>query len=356
MDRPLLAVVFALVCLGLIMVYSSSTIWAQQHLGRPLYFFNRQLLWATIGTMAMVLTSWIDYGHWREWIAPIFVATAIGLVWALVSSPVAGVRRWVHLGPIGVEPAEFAKFTSVLFLAYYLDKKRSKTSSALKGFVVPLATVMVLIALIAREPDLGTPILMFVVSLLLLFIGGTRLRYILGGISCAIPAVVYELFRYSYRRQRLLNFLKPFQNERGSGYQLAQALMAVGSGGLFGKGIGASRLKLMYLPAPHTDFIFPIICEELGLIGALSILALFTLLFVRGMRIAKSAPNLFGTLLATGITMTICLQAFFNIGMSIGLLPTKGIPLPFISFGGSSLLATLAEIGVLLNISKQSES
>jgi len=209
--------------------------------------------------------------------------------------------------------------------------------------------------LIILEPDLGTPILMFAVTLLVLFIGGGRPRHLLGACACALPLAAYELIKYPYRRARLLSFLAPFDDPKGAGYQLVQSIMAVGSGGWFGKGIGASKLKLMYLPTPHTDFIFPVICEELGLAGALALLALFVALLVRGVRIARSAPNLFGTLLAAGITFTIVLQAFFNIGMSIGLLPTKGIGLPFISFGGSSLAATLIGIGILLNISRQSQ-
>ncbi len=353
LDLTLLGVTLALVGCGLVMVYSASAIWAEQNLGQSLYFIKRQALWAAIGLAAMGYFSRWDYNRFREWIGPIFLMTVVGLIAALIGHPVAGVRRWIRLGPIGIQPAEFAKLTSVLFLAYYLDRKRSKTASPLWGLAVPTGVVAVLLLLIGKEPDLGTPVLMFAVAMLLLFIGGARVQYVLAAIAASLPVVAYELIKYPYRRARMMSFLTPFDHARGAGYQLAQAILAVGSGGWFGKGLGASQLKLMYLPAPHTDFIFPVICEELGLLGALAILGLFSAILVRGVRIARSAPNLFGTLLAAGITFTICLQAFFNVGMAIGVLPTKGIPLPFISFGGSSLLATLVGVGILLNISRQ---
>jgi cell division protein FtsW len=355
MDYTLLGTALALLCVGLIMVYSASAIWAEQNLGNSLYFFKRQLVWAAISLAAMAFSSRLNYNRYREWVWPIFFATVLGLAGALLCPPIAGVRRWIRLGPVGLQPAEFAKLASVCFLAYYLDRRRSKVDSPITGLVVPAAVVGVLLLLIGAEKDLGTPVLMFTVCLLLIFIGGGRLRHLLGGLALSLPVVAYELLKYPYRRARLFNFMSPFSNARGAGYQLAQSILAVGSGGWFGKGFGASKLKLMYLPTPHTDFIFPVICEELGLIGALGLLALFSLLLVRGVSIARSAPNLFGTLLAAGITFTITLQAFFNMGMSLGLLPTKGIPLPFISFGGSSLLATMVGIGILLNISRQAQ-
>jgi cell division protein FtsW len=354
-DYTLLGAALLLVCIGIVMIYSASAIWAEQNMGQSLYFFKRQLIWAAIGLVAMNLASRFDYNRYREYVAPVFFVTMLGLIGALASPAIAGVRRWVRVGPIGLQPAEFAKLTAVLFLAYYLDRKRSKTGTLVSGLVAPILVLGILLGLIGKEPDLGTPALMFVVAMLLIFIGGGKVKNVLYGILASLPLLAYELIKYPYRVKRMMNFLAPFDDAKGTGYQLAQAILAVGSGGWFGKGFGASQLKLMYLPTPHTDFIFPVICEELGLLGALGLLSLFILLLVRGVRIARRAPNLFGTLLAAGITFTICLQAFFNMGMSIGLLPTKGIPLPFISFGGSSLLATLIGIGVLLNISRQSD-
>jgi cell division protein FtsW len=355
MDYTLLAVALSLVCFGVVMIYSASAIWAEQNLGSPHYFLKRQAVWAVVSLCCMMLASKFNYNRYREYVLPIFLATVAALVAALFTDPVAGVRRWIRVGPVGLQPAEFAKLTSVLFLAYYLDRKRSKLGSPLHGLALPMGVVMVMLLLIGKEPDLGTPSLMFAVMMLLIFVGGGKVHYVLGALAAAAPVILWQILRVPYRRARLLSFLTPFEDAQGAGYQLAQSILAVGSGGWFGKGFGASKLKLMYLPTPHTDFIFPVVCEELGLVGALTLLGLFAVILVRGVRIARQAPNLFGTLLACGITFTICLQAFFNVGMSIGVLPTKGIPLPFLSFGGSSLLSTLVGVGVLLNISRQSQ-
>ena len=354
-DFVLLAAALTLTVLGVVMVYSASAISAEQTMGKPLYFFVRQLIWAVVSLTAMGWVSRLDYNRLREWVAPIYGVTAALLLAALFFRPIAGARRWIHLGPIGIQPAEFAKLTSVLFLASYLDRKHSKLGTPAHGLLIPLGVIGVLLALIGKEPDLGTPALMFGAVLLVLFVAGARMRWLFAALAAAVPVVAEELWRKPYRRARLMTFLKPFENIKGTGYQLAQAILAVGSGGWFGKGFGASQLKLMYLPKPYTDFIFPVICEELGLLGAFAVLVLFATILVRGIRIARHAPNLFGTLLACGITFTIVLQAFFNISMAIGLLPTKGIPLPFLSFGGSSLLSTLIGIGVLLSISRQSK-
>jgi cell division protein FtsW len=356
MDYVLLGASLTLLVLGVCMVYSASVIWAEQNLGRPLYFFHRQLIWAAISLSAMYAVSRYDYNRLREWLFPLYLFTCAMLTAALFFPPIAGVRRWIRLGPVGLQPAELAKLVSVLFLASYLDRKHSKLSSPVHGLALPLGAVGVLLLLIGKEPDLGTPVLMFSVAMLLLFLAGARMRLIVGAGLAAIPVVAEELWRKPYRRARLLSFLTPFEHIQGAGYQLSQSLLAVGSGGWFGKGFGASELKLMYLPTPHTDFIFPVVCEELGLVGALVILGLFATLLVRGVTIARHAPNFFGTLLACGITFTIVLQAFFNMAMSIGLLPTKGIPLPFFSFGGSSLLSSLLGVGVLLNISRQAQA
>ncbi|MFI5349741.1 MAG: putative lipid II flippase FtsW [Elusimicrobiota bacterium] len=354
-DFVLLAAALTLTVLGVVMVYSASAISAEQTMGKPLYFFVRQLIWAIVSLTAMAWISGLDYNRLREWLAPIYGVTATLLLAALFFRPIAGARRWIHLGPIGIQPAEFAKLTSVLFLASYLDRKHSKLGTPTYGLLIPLGVIGVLLVLIGKEPDLGTPALMFGAVLLVLFVAGARMRWLFAAIGAAVPVVAEELWRKPYRRARLMTFLKPFENIKGTGYQLAQAILAVGSGGWFGKGFGASQLKLMYLPKPYTDFIFPVICEELGLLGAFAVLSLYATILVRGIRIARHAPNLFGTLLACGITFTIVLQAFFNISMAIGLLPTKGIPLPFLSFGGSSLLSTLLGIGVLLSISRQSK-
>ncbi|MBI5625149.1 MAG: putative lipid II flippase FtsW [Elusimicrobia bacterium] len=356
LDYAMLVLALALLCLGLIMVYSASAIWADQKLSDPFYFVKRQAVWGILGIWAMAFMSRFDYNRLKEWIWPIFAVTVAGLLLALASAPVGNVHRWIRLGPIGLQPSEFAKLAAAVFLAYYLDRRASKLDSPWRGFIIPMSFVGILLVLIGLEPDLGTPVLMFCVTLCVLFVAGSRLKHILAAAALAVPVVVYEILSKPYRVKRLVTFLTGGLDSQGQGYQVAQALLAAGSGGWLGKGFGASKLKLMYLPTPHTDFIFPVLCEELGLIGALTCLALFAGLLLRGLRAARLAPNMFGTLLATGLTLSICLQAFINMSMSIGLLPTKGITLPFISFGGSSLLGTLAAVGILLNISRQAQA
>ena len=355
-DYALFGAAVALLVIGVVMVYSASAIYAEKNFDHPLYFFQRQLIWAVVSIFAMGAMSRLNYNRLREWVMPIFAVTCLTLLAALFFPAVAGAKRWIRLGPLGLQPAEFAKLTSILFLAAYLDKKHSKLGNFISGIAVPLGVVGVLFVLIGHEPDLGTPSLMFSVAVLMLFVAGARARSLFGALALAAPIVAVELWRKPYRRARLLSFLHPFENIKGAGYQLTQSILAVGSGGWLGKGFGASKLKLLYLPTPHTDFIFPVICEELGLIGAAVVLALYTTILIRGIRIARAAPNLFGTLLASGISFSLVLQAFFNIAMSIGLLPTKGIPLPFISYGGSSLLSTMLGVGVLLNISRQTRA
>ncbi len=355
LDSQLLSVALILLVLGIVMMYSASALWAERHFSDPFYFLKRQLLWAAIGLPVMLALSKLDYNRLGEfsWLA--VVLTLLALAAALLSAPIAGVRRWIRMGPLGVQPAEFAKLAMILFLADFLDRKRSRLDAPLRALAGPSIIMAAMLGLILLEPDLGTPALMFLVALALLFIGGLKFRFIASAALCAAPVIVFELLRLPYRRRRVLNFLQPWSDPEGSGYQLVQSLLAVGSGGWFGKGLGSSELKLLHLPTPHTDFIFPIVCEELGLAGSLLVVGLFSFLLLRGIKIARSAPNLFGTLLAAGITLMVCLQAFFNMAMSLGLLPTKGVPLPFFSFGGSSLLVTLACMGILLSVSRQAQ-
>lgn len=353
-DYALLAIILVLLLGGLIMVFSASAIVAEKKFNAPWFFFKRQLLWAALGLGVMGHFSRLNYNRLKEWVWPVFFITAVTLAVVLAAPAREHTHRWLPLGPFTLQPSEFAKYTTVLFLAYYMDRRHSKAASPVRGLVVPGAVVSALLLLIAAEPDLGTPILIFSVTVLLLWLGGGRLIYLLGVGALAVPAVALEIFRHPYRLARVVHYIAMLRGGSEASYQLEQAVLAVGSGGWLGKGIGASQLKLGYLPTPHTDFIFPVICEELGLVGALALLGLFAALLVRGLRVARAAPNLFGSLLAAGITLTICLQAFINACMSIGLLPTKGMPMPFISYGGSSLLVTLSAAGILLNISRQS--
>lgn len=353
-DYKLIALTAVLLAAGLLWLFSASALLADRQFSDPYYYLKRQLLWASLGLGLAAVLARTDYRRLREWVWPALGLTILLLVAVLFAPPVAGVRRWIRLGPLNLQPAEFAKLTALLFLADYLDRKRSKTATFAQGVLVPGAVLAALLVPIALAPDLGTPLLIFGTCLLVLFLGGTRPAHIVGTLACAAPVVAFELMRLPYRRQRLLNFLEPFSDAQGAGYQLSQALLAVGSGGWLGKGLGGSQLKLMYLPAPHTDFIFPVLCEELGLAGGLALLGLFTAFLLHGLRVARRAPDLFGTLLAAGLSLLVCLQALLNMAMSVGLLPTKGLPLPFFSYGGSSMLAMLAAVGILASVSSAS--
>lgn len=356
-DLVLAGVVAVLVLFGLVMVWSASSVLAERgmRVQDPYYFIKRQLLWVAAGGAGLLFFAKYDYNRLREWVWPALFLTFLLLVGVLFAPKVGGSRRWLPLGPFSLQPAEFAKLVLVVFLADYVDRRKSRATSFLHGLLLPMGVVGLALLLIALEPDIGIPVLLFAVSLLVLFVGGIRLKHILLAGAAAVPVVWYEISHSRYRMVRLGSFLDPFGKINQGGYQLAQSLLAVGSGGWFGKGLGRSQLKLLYLPAPHTDFIFPVICEELGLAGGLAIVGLFTWLLVRGARIARAAPNLFGTLLASGLTFLLVLQAYFNIAMSIGLIPTKGISLPFFSYGGSSMLVTLAAAGILLNVSRHAD-
>jgi cell division protein FtsW len=340
---------------GLVMMWSASSVMAE--LGRSthsyFYFLKRQSVWIALGCSVMLFFSRFNYNRLREWVWPAFFLTLILLVGVLFAPKVGGSHRWIPLGFFNPQPAEFAKLVMVVFLADYVDRKKSRVGTLLYGLVLPWTVVGTVLLLIALEPDIGSPSLIFSVALLVLFIGGSKLRHVGAVFTCALPVLYYEIRHSEYRMRRMLSFLDPFNKIKEGGYQLAQSLLAVGSGGWFGKGLGQSQLKLLYLPAPHTDFIFPVVCEELGFAGGFAVVWLFTWFLLRGARIARSAPNLFGTLLASGLTFLIVLQAYFNIAMSIGLIPTKGISLPFFSYGGSSMIVTLAAVGIILNVSKQ---
>jgi len=352
-DPQLVAASLILIVFGLAMVYSASAFQAGRTMGDSWYYAKRQAAFSAVGLALMAAFARAPYARLRGWIWPALGATALALVAVLFTARVAGARRWFRLGGFGLQPAEFAKLGVILYLADYLDRKRSRLERVVPGLLVPVAVVGTILLLISLEPDLGTPTLLFVVTLLMLFTGGTRPGHIAGSLACALPILAYELIRYPYRRRRLMNFLDPFADAQGAGYQLVQSISAAGTGGLFGVGLGRSTLKLGYLPAAHTDFIFPVLCEELGLAGSLGLLALFIWFFLRGMRAARAAPDMFGSLVAAGISFLVLLQALFNMAMSVGLIPTKGLPLPFFSYGGSSTLALLSGVGMLLSVSKQ---
>jgi len=351
MDYSLLFIVLCLLVFGLVSLFSASAIYASNKGLNSFYFVKRQALYMLGGLILTGVIVRLDLEKIRHFIKPAVIATMALLVITLFMPPVAHVKRWIPLGIMKLQMSEFAKVVLILYLADYFDKNNSRLQASWKALVKPFVITGIICALIALEPDLGTPSLIFVTALMLFFAAGAKVKHILLPLAGIIPIFILELFRHPYRIARLNTFLSPWQDAAGAGYQLVQSLLAVGSGGWLGKGLGASKLKLMYLPAPHTDFIFPVIAEELGLVGGLIIVALFTAFLIKGVRVAKNAPSLYTTLAALGLSLIITLQAFFNLSMAIGIIPTKGIPLPFFSYGGSSIMATLLMAGVILNIS-----
>ncbi len=354
-DRGLLVSTLLLVSVGLVMVFSSSAVMSEERFGSAYLFLRKQVLWDLLGVIMLVVCLRIDYHKWQKKAYLLLGIAILGLILVLFVGPmIKGARRWIHLGPITFQPSELAKLTVVLFMATYLDRNKSKVKNLIEGYVPLLFILGMVCSLIVLEPDLGSAVLVATVGGMMMFLSGVRWQHMAATASLAMVPLYFLLFHVPFRRRRLMAFLNPWADPEHAGYQVTQSMLAFGSGGLWGKGIGGSTLKQLYLPDPHTDFIFPIIGEELGFIGALVVILLFVYWGWRGWQTAKRAPDLFGQLLAAGITSWVLMQAAINMGVSCGILPTKGLPLPFISFGGSSTVITMAAVGILLNISAQS--
>jgi cell division protein FtsW len=355
-DNVLLVSALALTSLGLTMVFISSHVMAQSHYHDPYFFIKRQGLYALAGLAVLFAARVINYRRYQAIVYPVLFLSLITLLLVFVpgmGSKVRGAARWLRLGPVTLQPSEFAKLAMVLFLAYSLARKQDKIKYFSIGFMPHMVVAGVFIALIAKEPDFGTAMTLAALVFVMLLVGGVRLAYIMGAFCGAAGLATMMVLRDPKKFNRILSFLDPWKYGQDVGYQLKQSLLAIGSGGLFGLGPGQSRAKLFYLPDAHTDFILAIFSEELGFIGVLFILALFLILVYRGILLSLRAPDAFGSYLALGLTLLIGLQAGINIGVVTGLFPTKGLSLPFLSYGGSSLLATLAAVGILLNISSQ---
>ncbi|PKM92960.1 MAG: putative lipid II flippase FtsW [Elusimicrobia bacterium HGW-Elusimicrobia-4] len=353
-NRGVLIVVLALVSIGLVMVLSASGGIADYRFGNPAKFFLKQVVWVVLGIFSMLCFSVFDYNKLKKLIIPFLICTVLLLISVLLfGTTVGGAKRWLRFGSFGFQPSEIAKITVIIFLAWYIDRRNSKMKNFKEGLFKPFLVVGFILLLIFLERDFGVPLLIFLLTIILLFIGGANYLYIVFAGLSAVPIIIYAVMKEPYRLKRITTFLNPWADPQGTGYQLVQSLIAMGSGGLFGVGLGKSIVKMLFLPDPHTDFIFPIIGEEFGFIGTMTILLLFLALFILGIKIAVNAKNLFGTLLAFGITIMIALQSIINMAVSVGVMPTKGLPLPFISFGGSSVLIMLTSIGILLNIGKQ---
>lgn len=352
-DKLLFTITVALMMFGLVMIYSASAVLAMEKHGNPFYFVERQLIWCVISVIAMWLAMKVPYRKWNNRylvFGSLFVSAAV-LSLVLLAPSVAHVHRWFRLGPISVQPAEIAKIPLILFLAFHLAKYQGEISSP-RAFLPCLVVCGILASMVVIEPDLGTAVMFVSITVGLLFLAGLPWRYFVGVAAAALPAFYFLVMNVAYRRERLLVFVNPDSDAQDTGFQIIQSLIAFGTGGVYGAGLANGIQKLFYLPEPHTDFIYAIIGEELGLIGALVVVLAFLFFLWRCMRISWKAPDPYGQFLAVGITIMIVLQAFINMSVVIGLLPTKGLPLPFISSGGSSLLVNMIGVGILLNISQ----
>lgn len=353
-DRVLFGTVTLAVAFGLVMVYSASAPMARSAAdGGFNPYVVKQSLAAVLGLVAMAVAMHVDYRHLRRpVVAYALLGAAVALLVAVLFGPeIAATHRWFRLGVISVQPAELAKLALVPYVAYQIEKKPERINQQPLLAPVLVATAVV-VGLVLLEPDFGTSVLLLVTVVLMLFLAGLAWRFLFAAGLVGVPLLVLLVLTEDYRRRRLFAFLDPESDPLGAGFQARQSLIAVGSGGVFGLGPGGSVQKLHYLPHPHSDYIFSIICEELGMIGALAVLALFGVILWRGVRAGHAAPDLFGRYLAWGLTGLVVIQALIHVSVCLALAPSKGIPLPFISYGGSSLVVSMAACGVLLNVSQ----
>jgi cell division protein FtsW len=355
-------VTIVLCLVGAVMIFSASAVTAEHQYGHSYIFVLRQIAWLLIGLLGMFALMKLDYHKLRE---PAVVYSAlcfvvVMLVGAFFLDKSHATHRWIKLGPVNIQPSELAKLAVILYLAWFLDLKR-RTSVSLEftkqdfmHTILPaVAPILVCVALILAQPDLGTSVDIVLIMTAILFVAGLSWKWLAVGAATALPVLFLAITHVSYRQARLMAFLHPDTDPQGAGFQLLQSLIAVGSGGFTGVGLMESKQKLFYLPEAHTDFIYAVICEELGFIGAAIIIALFALFAWRGLRAAFNAPDGFGRNLALGVTAMVVFQSLINFAVVLGMMPTKGIPLPFVSYGGSSLLVMLLATGVLLNIAQQ---
>ncbi len=356
-DKTLFTTTLILVFIGLVMVFSASAVIAKDRFGSPYHFVLRQFGWALAGLAAMFAAMKIDYRRYKH---PAVVFSLMGVTTLLLLAVFFldrshNTHRWIKLGPLSFQPSELAKPAIILFLAYFLETRTRSMDDWRSTLVPAIAPAAVMAGLILLQPDLGTALACAAITAVVLFVAGIDLKYYAWALA-PLPLFFYVIVvRVPWRYQRILAFINPYSDPQGRGFHIIQSLIAVGTGGLTGLGLMEGKQKLFYLPEPHTDFIFAVTAEELGLLGALIVLMLFAVFLHRGIRAAIATDDIFARYLATGIAAMIGVQALFNISVVLGIAPTKGIPLPFISYGGSSVFVSLASVGVLLNITQHTD-
>ena len=357
-DKLLFTATLLLVCTSVVMVYSASSFVAMEKQNDPYMYLVKQALWVLLGLCVLPLMMRIDYRTYRQpvviWTG--LVVAALALIAVLFGTPRNGATRWLNVGPLGIQPSELAKIVVIIFIAALLERRMDRIDEPAYALLPSGVVLGVIVALILAEPDLGTAVSVLMIGAVMIFVAGVNYRYVLGLAIASLPALYVLLMSSEYRRRRVLAFLDPWSDPLGDGFQMIQSMIAVGTGGVTGRGLMGGVQKLFYLPEPHNDFIYSVISEELGLIGATVVLVCFCIITWRGLRTALRAPDRFGAFLAIGLTTMIAFQAFFNISVVLGMLPTKGIPLPFVSYGGSSLLINLLGVGILLNVSQHASS
>ena len=356
-DKFLFLAMFLLVCTSVVMVYSASAVVLAEKGENPYLVLFKQGTWALIGLFFVQLIMRIDYRNYRQpvviWTG--LVVVGLALIAVLFGRQINGASRWLNVGPLGIQPSELAKILVIVFVAAILERRMERIDEPAYALLPIAGVVGAIVMLVVIEPDLGTAASIVVIAAVMVFAAGLDYRYIAGAALMAVPAL-YFLLQADYRWRRVVAFLDPWSDPLGDGYQMIQSMIAVGVGGVFGRGLMDGVQKLFYLPEPHNDFIFAVISEELGFIGATVVLACFCVISWRGLRTAMRAPDRFGAFLALGLTTMIAFQAFFNMSVVLGIAPTKGIPLPFVSYGGSSLLINLIGMGILLNVSQHASS
>jgi cell division protein FtsW len=357
-DRALLFAILTLIAVSVVMVYSSSSVVALKTYDDPAFFMKRQLLWVVVGMVVMSVAMRVDpqvFQDQRVVIALVVVSLAL-LVATLVPGmgrEINGSRRWLRFGTVSFQPSELAKFALVVYMSYFMAKKGERIRDFKNGLVPAYVVTGIFLLAAMRQPDFGAAMLLVTVAGILLFTGGANILHLAGTAALALPFVYLAVANKTYRLRRIVAYLDPWSDPHGSGHQIIQSFLAFGSGGMFGRGLGEGRQKLLFLPERHSDFIYAVIGEELGLIGALFILTLFLLILWRGVSIALAAGSMFSRQLALGVTLLVCLQGVINMSVVTGLLPTKGIALPLMSYGGSSMVIAMGSLGMLLSISRE---
>ncbi len=359
-DTMLLGTIAAILLFGLVMVHSSSSYFAIRRYDTQFYFLFKQIGFVGIGTVAMLGLAYFDYNKYRKLVYPMLLILAILLIAVLFTDGIKGASRWIKIGGFGLQPSEFAKLVLVIYMAHSLSRPGRKMDTFLSGFLNHLFVPMLIIGLIFIEPDFGTSFLIFILIMTMLFVGGSRMRYLIGTALVAAPAITLAIVLFPYRLKRVKHFLDsmtlwgPDMDYTLMSYHIRESMISIGSGGFNGWGLGNGPMKMYFLPEAHTDFIFSTLAQELGFVGSLALFLAFTILIIQGYRIAINCKDVFGTYLAFGITTLLAFQFLINMGGVTGLLPPKGITLPLISYGGSSLIVCMASLGILINVQRQS--